>query len=158
MAELHELASLFSDIGRSERKFTANMSIETKTAYEILGGEAAVRALAGRFYNIMDNDPAYAALRAMHAQDLAPVRDSFAGFLSGWLGGPRDWLVARGGFCIMSRHADMGITKQTSDQWLAAMRAAMDDVVEDEALYAKMDGAFTRLAEAMSWSDKAEAE
>lgn len=130
------------------------MSVETKTAYEIIGGEEAVRALVWRFYDVMDCNPAYEALRAMHAPDLGPVRDSLAGFLSGWLGGPRDWFVARGGFCIMSRHADMGITRQTARQWLEAMREAMNEVVTDAALYTKMDEAFTRLAEAMAPPDK----
>lgn len=126
------------------------MSIETKNAYDIIGGAAAVNVLTQRFYDIMDSKPAYAELRAMHASDLVLVRESFAGFLSGWLGGPRDWLVARGGFCIMSRHAGMGITKKTAGQWLDAMREAMGGVVSDAALYAKMDDAFTRLAAAMS--------
>lgn len=131
------------------------MTIETRTAYEILGGKAAVEALVGRFYDIMDQSPAYAELRAMHAPDLGPVRAAFAGFLTGWLGGPRDWLAARGGFCIMSRHAGMGITKTTSRQWLEAMREAMHDIVVDQHIYEKMDDAFTRLAEAMAWADKA---
>lgn len=131
-----------------------SMTTEPKTAYEIIGGKAGVEALASRFYGIMDSNPAYAELRAMHGHDLGTVREAFAGFLSGWLGGPRDWLVARGGFCIMSRHAGMGITKLTARQWLEAMREAMDGLVDDTALYAKMDDAFTRLAEAMSWSDK----
>lgn len=130
------------------------MSVETKTAYDVLGGAEAVEALAQRFYDIMDSNPSYAELRAMHAPDLGPVRNAFAGFLSGWLGGPRDWLLARGGFCIMSRHAGMGITKKTARQWLEAMREAMDGMVTDAPLYNKMDEAFTKLAEAMAWADK----
>lgn len=131
------------------------MSVETKTAYEILGGESAVQTLAQRFYDIMDTSPAYAELRAMHGPNLTPVREAFAGFLSGWLGGPRDWFVARGGFCIMSRHRGMGIDETTARQWLEAMREAMDGFVKDAALYLKMDEAFTRLAETMAFNDKA---
>lgn len=122
---------------------------EAKTAYDNLGGAVSVEALARRFYEVMDHNPAYAALRAMHGQDLEPVEKAFAGFLSGWLGGPRDWLAARDGFCIMSRHAGMGITQKTAQQWLDAMREAMNDHVHDTQLYTKMDEAFTRLAEAM---------
>lgn len=130
------------------------MSVETQTAYDVLGGAEAVKALTQRFYDIMDSDPAYAELRAMHGADLEPVRQAFVGFLSGWLGGPRDWLVARGGFCIMSRHASMGITRKTARQWLDAMREAMDELVTDAPLRTKMDEAFTKLAEAMAWADK----
>ncbi len=126
----------------------------TETAFDRLGGEAGVLALAARFYDIMDSNPAYAALRAMHASDLAPVREFFAGFLSVWLGGKRDWLERRGGFCLMSRHAGMGITSETAGQWLAAMREAMDGLVTDAPLREKMDSAFARLAEAMAWTGR----
>ena len=140
---------------REHKGVSISMTTEQKTAYEIIGEKMAVDALVHRFYDVMDSNPAYAALRGMHAQDLGPVRDSFAGFLCGWLGGPRDWLVAQGGFCVMSRHADMGITKVTAGQWLSAMREAMDELVADTALYAKLDDAFTRLTQAMSATDKA---
>ncbi|WP_298216383.1 group II truncated hemoglobin [Acidocella sp.] len=124
---------------------------ESGTIYDRLGGAAFTRALADRFYDIMESDPAYAGLRAMHEPDLGPVRDSFAGFLATWLGGPRDWLAARGGgFCVMSRHAGMGITAETAGQWVAAMRAAMAELVTDARLRAKIDEAFTRLAAAMA--------
>ncbi|HTQ69891.1 MAG TPA: group II truncated hemoglobin [Acidocella sp.] len=124
---------------------------QTETAYERLGGEPGVQALARRFYDIMESNPAYAALRAMHPPELGPVREALAGFLSAWLGGKRDWLERRGGFCLMSRHAGMGITRETAGQWLSAMREAMDGLVTDQPLKDKMDNAFTRLAEAMAW-------
>ncbi len=124
--------------------------MQTETAYDRLGGEAGVQALTRRFYDIVENNPAYLALREMHAPDLAQVRADFAGFLSLWLGGPRDWLTRRGGFCLMSRHAGMGITPETAGQWLAAMRQAMDGLVADKALKDKLDSAFSRLAEAMT--------
>lgn len=128
-----------------------NGETDKDTAYDRLGGEAGVQALTQRFYDIMESDPAYAALRAMHAPDLTQVREDFAGFLSLWLGGPRDWLTRRGGFCLMSRHAGLGITPETAEQWLATMRQAMEGLVADEALQHKMDNAFSRLAEAMAW-------
>ncbi len=59
-------------------------------------------------------------------------------------------MTAGGGFCGMSRHADMGITAETAGQWVAAMRAAMAELVTDARLHAKIDEAFTRLAAAMA--------
>ena len=60
----------------------------TTTAYETIGGASAVRAFVDRFYDLMEGEPAYAALRALHAPDLGPMRESLAGFLTAWLGGP----------------------------------------------------------------------
>ena len=58
------------------------------TAYEALGGESAVRALVDRFYDLMDLEPAYAGIRALHPATLDGSRDKLFWFLCGWLGGP----------------------------------------------------------------------
>ena len=119
------------------------------TPYARLGGAAGMRRLADAFYDIMDTDPACRELRDMHGPDLAPTRDALAGFLTAWLGGPRDWLVQRGGFCIMSRHASMNVTPATARQWLDAMRHAIAAINTPPDLASKMDQALTQLAEAM---------
>ncbi|SOE67957.1 globin [Burkholderia sp. D7] len=36
------------------------------TAFELVGGEERVRALVDRFYDLMDLEPEFAALRALH--------------------------------------------------------------------------------------------
>jgi hemoglobin len=118
--------------------------------YEMLGGAKGVRRLADAFYDVMEADPSCRALREMHDPDLGPMREALAGFFSAWMGGPRDWMTARGGFCIMSRHAAMGITGDTAGQWLAAMRQAMAQVDVPPALAAELDAAFTRLGRAMA--------
>ncbi|MDR3521242.1 MAG: group II truncated hemoglobin [Acidocella sp.] len=100
------------------------MTAETVTPYEKIGGAAAVRRLAEAFYDVMDT-PEYTQLRAMHEPDLGPTREALAGFLTAWLGGPRDWITSQGGFCVMSRHAGMGITEGTRAQWMAAMQCAL---------------------------------
>ena len=118
--------------------------------YQMLGGAAGVRRLVDAFYDVMETDPAYSELRAMHQADLAPTREALAGFFSAWMGGPRDWITSQGGFCIMSRHAAMGVTPQTAGQWLHAMRQAMAKVAVPAALAAELDAAFTRLSGAMA--------
>ena len=47
---------------------------EAASAFDILGGEGAVRALVDRFYDLMDLEPAYRDLRAMHPTTLAGSR------------------------------------------------------------------------------------
>jgi hemoglobin len=122
--------------------------------YEQLGGEEGVRRLTAAFYDAMETNPAFRELRDMHEPDLAPMREALAGFLAAWLGGPRDWITARGGFCIMSRHAKMKITPATASQWMAAMRQAIAQTTPPPELATQMDQALARLAEAMAWSGR----
>ena len=58
------------------------------SAFELLGGEVAVRGIVDRFYDLMDLEPEYAALRATHGSTLDSARDKLFWFLCGWLGGP----------------------------------------------------------------------
>lgn len=118
-----------------------------QTPYQRIGGGDAVHALVARFYDVMDDDPDFARLRAIHADDLAPMRVSLTGFLSGWMGGPRDWFGS--GKCVMSAHAPFTIDADLRDQWLAAMRIALADAVPDADLRALLDGGFERVADRM---------
>lgn len=97
-----------------------------QTAFDQIGGAAPVAAMVNAFYDLMETDPAYARLRAIHAQDLTPMRASLAGFITGWLGGPRDWFAARPGVCMMSLHRAMPIDAELGRQWVDAMSRAMD--------------------------------
>jgi hemoglobin len=61
---------------------------DTTCAFDALGGGDAVRTLVDRFYDLMDLEPAYAGIRALHPGTLDGSRDKLYWFLSGWLGGP----------------------------------------------------------------------
>lgn len=114
-----------------------------------IGGVPAVRALVERFYDLMEGEPAYAALRAMHGDDLAPMRDSLTGFLTAWLGGPRDWFIDHPGICMMSLHRSLDIGAETAGQWTGAMRRAMAETGVPASLALRMDEAFSRMAGGM---------
>lgn len=117
--------------------------------YEQIGGESGVRAVVERFYDLMEEDPRYAALRAMHEADLFPMRVSLSQFLSAWLGGPRTWFEQRPGVCIMSAHRRMGIGRETAAQWVHAMSRAMVESRIEPAVGAQMQQSFLRMAGAM---------
>ena len=117
--------------------------------FERIGGATPVAALVERFYDLMEQEPGYAALRAMHAADLGPMRASLAGFLTGWLGGPRDWFAANPGKCVMSAHAPFDIGPQEAAQWLHAMARAMADTQVPADLAAQLNQVFTRMGTAM---------
>lgn len=121
------------------------------TPFERLGGLAAMRAITDRFYDLMDSEPAYAELRAMHAADLAPMRAALPQFLAGWAGGPRDWFEANPGKCMMSLHQSLTIERATAGQWAEAMRRAIAEAAPADAeLATAMGDALARMALGMA--------
>ena len=104
-----------------------------QTPYDIIGGHEGVRRFVDRFYDLMDSDPAYARLRAMHATDLGPMRESLAGWLSAWTGGPHDWFEQNPGKCMMSAHRALGVGADTAEQWVDAMTRAIAECGPDHA-------------------------
>jgi len=119
--------------------------------YDRIGGIAVLRQITERFYDLMDQDPAYRALREMHAPDLAPMRESLPNFLAGWAGGPRQWFEANPGKCMMSMHKPFPITRETAGQWADAMTRAITDVSPPDADVAKvLTDALTQMARGMA--------
>lgn len=95
--------------------------------YELLGGEHAVRALVDRFYDLMDQEPVYAIIRRLHAEDLAGARDKLYWFLSGWLGGPNLYAERIGHPMLRARHLRFPIGGAERDAWLACFDRAMGE-------------------------------
>ena len=110
------------------------------TPFYKLGGHETMQAIVDRFYDLMDSDPAYSELRAMHAPDLTRMRKSLALFLAAWAGGPRDWFDQNPGRCMMSVHKPYLITKQVAEQWADAMKRAIADVAPEDAELGKAMG------------------
>lgn len=117
--------------------------------YEMVGGAEAVRQIVDRFYDLMDGEPGYRRLRALHDRDLAPMRASLAGFLNAWLGGPRDWFLEHPGVCMMSAHATIAIDEDLADQWSSAMRGAIRDCGVEGELGERLADALSGVAHAM---------
>lgn len=132
---------------------TASASAQTApapvTPFDMIGGETEVRRFVDRFYDLMEGDPAYAGLRALHAPDLGPMRASLTGFLIAWLGGPRRWFEERPGACIMSAHRKFAINPAIAGQWTQAMARALADSQVDPVLAARMTEAFTNMSNGM---------
>ena len=105
-----------------------------------LGGYETMSAIVNRFYDLMETDPAYAELRAMHAPDLTRMRTSLVGFLAAWAGGPRDWFEQNPDKCMMSAHKPFTINKDVAGQWAEAMQRAIADVAPADAELAKAMG------------------
>jgi hemoglobin len=119
------------------------------TPYEQLGGAAPLRRIVERFYDAMDADPRAADIRAMHASNLAPMKEKLFEFLSGWLGGPPLYFQRPDAKCMGSAHAEFAIGERERDQWMLCMREALAAEPMPDELRALLDGALTRMADFM---------
>ncbi|HRI18465.1 MAG TPA: group II truncated hemoglobin [Burkholderiaceae bacterium] len=118
-------------------------------AFEALGGEAGVRALVDRFYDLMELEPAYAGIRGLHPPALDGSRDKLHWFLCGWLGGPQHYVERFGHPRLRARHLPYAIGSIERDQWLACMAQAMTERGIDATLAAQLHEAFAGTADWM---------
>lgn len=115
--------------------------------YQRLGGAFGVRALARRFYALMDELPEAYDVRHIHPQDLGGSEDSLFKFLSGWFGGPPLYVAERGHPRLRMRHALYAIGQTQREQWMLCMRMALDEQVEDAALRESLKQVFQGMAD-----------
>lgn len=121
----------------------------TLTHYQRIGGAEKVRALAQRFYQLMDELPESYGIRKMHAEDLQSSEDKLFKFLSGWMGGPQLFIEEYGHPMLRRRHMPFAISASERDQWLLCMNQALQEVVEDAALRRELTTAFAGVADHM---------
>lgn len=119
------------------------------TTFAWVGGEAAVRGLVDRFYDLMDLEPAYAQLRAAHPGGLENARDKLFWFLCGWLGGPDHYIERFGHPRLRARHMPFRIGIAERDQWVACMAQAMAECELDPALQQRLTESFMGTADWM---------
>lgn len=129
------------------------MQIEEKppydTPFEWIGGEAPVRRLVDRFYDLMDLEPGYAELRASHGSTLEEARQKLFWFLCGWLGGPDHYVERFGHPRLRMRHMPFAIGILERDQWVACMDQAMQETEVPEALRVRLKSSFMQTADWM---------
>ena len=125
------------------------MQPDSPTPYEQLGGDAKVRELVDRFYDLMDFEPAYKELRAVHGSTLESAREKLYHFLSGWLGGPPLYTDRYGHPMLRARHLPFAIGDRERDQWMACMRQAMEEIEVPQGLRMGLAQAFQKTADWM---------
>ena len=119
------------------------------TPYDLIGGEEQVRALIGRFYDLMDEDPDYYAIRKLHPESLDGSRQKLFMFLMGWLGGPPLYEQTYGHPRLRARHLHVGIGMTERDQWISCMTRAMADIGVEAGLQERLVGSFMKTADFM---------
>ena len=122
---------------------------DASSAFDLLGGEPAVRRLVDRFYDLMELEPAYAGIRRMHPPDMQGSRDKLFWFLCGWLGGPDHYQERFGHPRLRMRHMPFSIGIEERDQWLACMTQAMTETGVDPVLRERLQQSFFQTADWM---------
>ena len=130
-----------------EDKPPGNPPFETPFAW--IGGESQVHALVDRFYDLMDLEPGYTALRAAHGTELANAREKLKMFLTGWLGGPQRYTEQFGHPRLRMRHMPFSIGIAERDQWVACMDQAMQETEINDALRTRLKESFMQTADWM---------
>ncbi|MCB1856437.1 MAG: group II truncated hemoglobin [Halieaceae bacterium] len=124
----------------------------TQTPFQILG-EQGIRELASAFYDIMDSLPEAAGIRAMHAADLAPMKEKLALYLIGWMGGPPLYEQKYGSVCMTEPHEPYPIGPEERDQWLLCMHRALAETGASEELVEMLRTPLYRIADAVRNSE-----
>lgn len=121
---------------------------QPQTPYQILG-EDGIRKLTGAFYDLMDEMPEVASLRAMHASDLAPMKEKLAQYLTGWMGGPALYADKYGTVCMTEPHEPYHIGPEERDQWLLCMDKALQRIEASDELVEMLKVPMFRIADAV---------
>lgn len=118
--------------------------------YQRLGGEAAIRKLVTRFYELMATLPEAQEILAMHPQDLSRSEDKLFKFLSGWLGGPPLFEQEFGSPFLRARHMPFAIGDAERDAWMRCMSQAIEEQgIEDPLLKMQLLQSLRDLADHM---------
>jgi len=128
---------------------TASDAAPEVTAYALIGGEARVRELVDRFYDLMDLEDEFKGLRALHPASLDGSRDKLFWFLCGWLGGPDHYQERFGHPRLRMRHMPFSIGILERDQWVACMDQAMGETGVPEELRVRLKASFMNTADWM---------
>lgn len=132
-----------------EDAHTESTTPESRTLYQVIGGADRIRELVDRFYDLMELEPEFAGIRALHPQDTSGSREKLFMFFSGWMGGPDLFIERYGHPRLRARHLPFAIGTGERDQWLRAMAWAMEDVGIDEALRLRLMESFFGTADWM---------
>lgn len=120
-----------------------------ETAFDAIGGEPVIRQLVDRFYDLMDIETSFTALRAAHGPALDDARDKLFWFLCGWMGGPQHYVERFGHPRLRARHLPFSIGILERDQWLACMNQAMIETMVASDLRTRLNASFFQTADWM---------
>lgn len=122
---------------------------EKSNLYQLIGGAEKLREMVERFYDLMELEPEFAGIHAMHPKPNDSSRDKLFWFLSGWMGGPDLFVEQFGHPRLRARHLPFAIGGSERDQWLRCMGWAMQDVGIAQELQQHLMNSFFQTADWM---------
>ncbi len=117
------------------------------TPYEEIGGDAVVRSLVERFYDLIEEESPH--LRAMLPKDTSTSRQKLYEFLSGWLGGPPLYTERRGHPKLRLRHMPFDIGTPEAEEWMRCMRKAIASIGIEDRLASFLDAELDQAAQGL---------
>ena len=125
----------------------------TPTHYDAVGGDAGIRQIVDKFYDLMDTAPEAVHVRALHAKSLKISREKLRLFLTGWTGGPQVYAEKYGHPMLRQRHFPFAIGAVERDEWLWCMDRALAEHTMQDDLRAYLRQRLHALAEHMRNQD-----
>lgn len=120
---------------------------EPVSFFDEIGGEAAFKLIAAKFYEGVSND---AILAPMYPkEDMAGAEDRLRMFLEQYWGGPTTYSDLRGHPRLRMRHMPFHINPEARDRWLLHMRTAVDAAGLSELHRVTLMDYFDRAAHSM---------
>ncbi|HMS27298.1 MAG TPA: group II truncated hemoglobin [Burkholderiaceae bacterium] len=119
------------------------------TPYERIGGEAGVRKLVHRFYELMDELPEAYQVRRLHPESLDNSEQNLFEYLSGWFGGPTMYTDKKGHPRMRQRHAPYAVSPSAKDEWMLCMKQSLAENIADETFRQQLQANFQALADHM---------
>ena len=117
---------------------------EAESPFDALGGEAGIRSIVERFYDLIDSDAP--TLRAMLPANDSVSRDKLYAYLVEWTGGPELYTPERGHPMMRRRHLPFQIGEEEVETWLACMGRSLDDNAVNGQIRTFLDERLTALA------------
>jgi hemoglobin len=114
-----------------------------------MGGDAGIRSLVDRFYDLMDSAPEAATIRKLHAASLKQSREKLHMYLNMWTGGPQTYVERFGHPRLRARHLPFTISSRERDEWLWCMDRALNEHAMPDELREDLRGKLHALADHM---------
>ena len=119
---------------------------ETRSIYEMIGGQKKVDKLVDAFYHLVSNHP---DLTPIFPDDLTETARKQKQFLTQFLGGPLLYNEEHGHPKLRMRHLPFKITPTRKDAWLSCMDQALTEVNMEEPYHTIIFERLTKTAHHM---------